>query len=350
MKKKPLKIRLGEIAEIVQGQIVGNENREISGVAPFETACESDISFASDAKFIKQMDNSNAGALIVPLSCKPAAKDLILVENPKAVFAKVMGLFYPPPESEMSLSDKASWGEAFTHGKDVAIAPFVCIANHVTVGDRVCIHPSVAIGDGVVIGNDVVIESNVTILARCTIGNRVIIHAGTVIGSDGFGFAVDKGRYVKIPQTGNVVIEDDVEIGANNTIDRATFGSTMIKCGVKTDNLVHIAHNVTVGENTVIVAQVGIAGSVNIGKQVILAGQSAIAQQLTIGDHAIVGPQSGIAKSIAENEVITGTPGMPHRQYLKVQRIVRKLPELNKAVLNLEKRLKKIEAQIKGVL
>jgi UDP-3-O-[3-hydroxymyristoyl] glucosamine N-acyltransferase len=346
MIKKPLKIRLGEIAEIVRGRIVGNENRQISGVAPFEAACESDISFAADAKFIKQMDNSRAGALIVPLGCNSAVKDLILVENPKAMFAKVMGLFYPPPEPEMSLSDKASWGEAFSHGEGVVIAPFVCIGNHVTVGDRVCIQSNVAIGDGVVIGNDVVIEANVTILERCTIGNRVIIHAGTVIGSDGFGFAVDGGRYLKIPQTGDVVIEDDVEIGANNTIDRATFGSTMIKRGVKTDNLVHIAHNVKVGEDTVIVAQVGISGSVTIGKQVILAGQSAVTQHLTIGDHAIVGPQSGIAKSIAENEVITGTPGMPHRQYLKVQRIVRKLPELNKAVLNLEKRLKKLEEQI----
>jgi UDP-3-O-[3-hydroxymyristoyl] glucosamine N-acyltransferase len=346
MSKKPFKIRLGAIAEFVHGQIVGNENREISGAAPFETACESDISFAAGAKFVKQMNASKAGALIVPLNCKPTDRDLILVENPKAVFARVVGLFYPPHEPEMSFSDKASFGEAFTHGKNVTIAPLVSIGNHVTVGDRVFIHPNSAIGDSVVIGNDVVIESNVAVLERCTIGNRVIIHAGTVIGSDGFGFAADGDQYVKIPQTGNVVIEDDVEIGANNTIDRATFGSTWIKSGVKTDNLVHIAHNVTVGENTVIVAQAGIAGSVTIGKQVIIAGQAGISQHLSIGDHAIVGPQSGIAKSIADNEVITGTPGMPHRRYLKVQQIVQGLPELKKAVSNLEKRLRRIEEQL----
>jgi UDP-3-O-[3-hydroxymyristoyl] glucosamine N-acyltransferase len=350
MIKKPLKMRLGEIAERLQGQIAGNGNREISGVAPFETAGENDISFVAEAKFIKQMDISRAGALIVPLDCRPAARDLIRVKNPKAAFARVMGLFYPPPEPDMFFSDKASLGEAFTYGRDVTIGPFVCIGAHVTVGDRVVIHSNAAIGDGVAIGNDVVIEPNVTIFERCTIGNRVIIHAGTVIGSDGFGFAADGDSYVKIPQTGDVVIEDDVEIGANNTIDRATFATTRIQRGVKTDNLVHVAHNVTVGENTVIVAQAGISGSVTIGRHVIIAGQAGIAQHLSIGDHAIVGPQSGIAKSIGDNEIITGSPGMPHRQFLKVQRIVQGLPELKKMVSSLEKRLEKIEAHIKATL
>jgi UDP-3-O-[3-hydroxymyristoyl] glucosamine N-acyltransferase len=346
MIKKPIEIRLSDIAEIVEGKIVGDENRKISGVAPFESAGESDISYAADAKYTKQIADSNAGALIVPPGCRSTAKDLILVENPKAAFARVMGLFFPPSEPEMSFSDQARLGEAFTHGENVTIAPFAYIGDHVIVGDRVHIHPNVTIGDGAVIGDDVVIEPNVTILERCTIGSRVIIHAGTVIGSDGFGFAREEEHYVRIPQTGSVVIEDDVEIGANNTIDRATFGTTLIKQGVKTDNLVHIAHNVKVGENTVIVAQAGIAGSATIGKQVILAGQVGIAQHLTIGDGAIVGPQSGIAKSIGDNEVITGTPGMPHRQYLKVQRIVQMLPEIRKALSDLEKRLKKIEEEI----
>ena len=343
---QPRKIRLGEIAEIIQGRVVGNKNREISGAAPFEAACESDISFAAEAKFLNRLVDSNAGALIVPRSCGSTARDLILVENPKAAFARVMGLFYPPAEPVWSISDNVHLGEAFTRGEAVAIGPFVCIGNHVTLGDRVHIHPNVTIGDDVVIGNDVVIESHVAILERCIIGDRVIIHAGTVIGSDGFGFAADGEVYVKIPQTGNVVIENDVEIGANNTIDRATFGSTWIRQGAKTDNLVHIAHNVEVGEHTVIVAQVGIAGSVTVGKHVILAGQVGVSQQLTIGDGVIVGPQAGVAKSVADNEVISGTPGIPHRLWLKVQRIVQKLPELRKTVSSLEKRMKKLEEKM----
>jgi UDP-3-O-[3-hydroxymyristoyl] glucosamine N-acyltransferase len=346
MMNNPPKMRLGEIAEIVRGRVVGNENREISGAAPFEAACDSDISFAAEAKFINRLADSNAGALVVPESCESTAKDLILVENPKAAFARVMGLFHLPAEPIWSISDRASVGQAFSRGRQVAIGPFVCIGNHVTLGDRVHIHPNVTIGDGVVIGSDVEIESHVAILDRCTVGDRVIIHAGTVIGSDGFGFAPDGETYVKIPQTGNVVIENDVEIGANNTIDRATFGSTWIKQGVKTDNLVHIGHNVKVGENTVVVAQVGIAGSVTVGKHVILAGQVGISQQVSIGDGAIVGPQAGIAKSIADNEVVSGSPGIPHRLWLKVQRIVQKLPELRKAVSTLEKRVKKLEEDI----
>ena len=342
-----MRMTLGKIAEIVHGQVAGDKDKEILGVAPYETAGEHEITFAADAKFLKQLDTSKAGALIVPLSCTSPAKDLILVKNPKAVFARVMALFYPPEEPGMGISDRANLGEAFSCGRDASIAPFVSIGRRVTVGNRVIIHPNVFIGDDVSIGDDVVIEPNVAVLARCVVGSRVIIHAGTVIGSDGFGFAPDGGRYIKIPQTGNVVIGDDVEIGANNTIDRATFGSTWIQRGVKTDNLVHIAHNVTVGENTVIVAQVGISGSVTIGSQAIIAGQAGIAQHLTIGDHAIVGPQSGIGKSIGDHEVITGTPGMPHKQYLRVQRIVQKLPELSKALSHLERRLEKIEAQLK---
>jgi UDP-3-O-[3-hydroxymyristoyl] glucosamine N-acyltransferase len=342
-----MRLTLGEIAEIVHGQVAGDKNREIIGVAPYEAAGEHEITFAAETKFLKQLDTSKAGALIVPLNCTSAAKDLILAENPKAVFAKVMALFYPPAEPDMCISDRANLGEAFSCGRDVSIAPFVSIGRRVTVGDRVIIHPNVFIGDDVSIGDEVVIEPNAAVLARCVIGSRVIIHAGSVIGSDGFGFVSDGGRYIKIPQTGNVVIEDDVEIGANNTIDRATFGSTWIQRGVKTDNLVHIAHNVTVGEDTVIVAQVGISGSVSIGSHAIIAGQAGIAQHLTIGDHAIVGPQAGIAKSIENNEVISGTPGMPHKQYLRVQRIVRKLPELSKTLSDLDKRLEKIEAQLK---
>ncbi|RLI67760.1 MAG: UDP-3-O-(3-hydroxymyristoyl)glucosamine N-acyltransferase, partial [Candidatus Gerdarchaeota archaeon] len=199
------------------------------------------------------------------------------------------------------------------------------------------------VGDGVRIGNDVIINSNVSVLKDCKIGNRVIIHAGSVIGSDGFGFANDGNRYHKIPQIGIVRIDDDVEIGACNTIDRATFGQTWIKRGVKTDNLVHIAHNVVVGEDTVLVAQVGISGSVTIGNHAILAGQAGVAQHVNIGDRVTIGGQSGISKSVPSDQIISGTPGMPHRLWLKTSSVITKLPDMKKQLNNLEKRMQGLE-------
>ena len=338
-----LTISLAEIARLVQGKIRGDDQLEIRGVAPFEEASPKDISLAADAKYLNRIGESEAGALIVPMTCDAADGNMVLVENPRAAFAKIMACFYPQAKPGDSVSDKANIGEHLSVGQDVQIGPFVSIGNHVSIGNRVAIHPGAVLGDGVTVGNDVVIEPNVVIMERCRIGNRVVIHAGTVIGTDGFGFAQEGERHLKIPQTGNVVIGDDVEIGANNTIDRATFGSTRIGNGVKTDNLVHVAHNVIVGDHTLLIAQVGIAGSVTIGKHVILAGQVGVAPHVVIGDHVMVGPQSGIAKSIPDNQVVTGTPGMPHKHFLKVQRIIQSLPDLRKRILHLEKKLKKPE-------
>lgn len=192
-------------------------------------------------------------------------------------------------------------------------------------------------------GNDVQIYPNVTILERCRIGSRVIIHAGTVIGSDGFGFVPDGKKYYKIPHIGIVQIDDDVEIGAGNAIDRATIGKTWIRRGAKTDNLVHIAHNVTVGEDTALLGQVGISGSVTIGKNAVLAGQVAVADHITIGDEVTASGQTAIVKSVPRGEIVSGTYAMPHRLWLRVQQILPKLPELKKKLTEIEKRLKKIE-------
>jgi UDP-3-O-[3-hydroxymyristoyl] glucosamine N-acyltransferase len=213
---------------------------------------------------------------------------------------------------------------------------FTVICDNVRIGDGVTIYPHVYIGQGAVLGDDVTIYANVTIADGTIIGNRVIIQPGAVIGSDGFGFAPDGEKWKKIPQLGIVQIDDDVEIGASNTIDRATFGKTRIGSGVKTDNQVHIAHNVTVGENSVMVAQVGISGSVTIGKHVILAGQAGVAEHLTIGDGAIIGPASGVAKDVPDKAVYSGAPAQPHRHWLRVQSVVAILPELKKRILKLE--------------
>ena len=337
-------IRLADIAAMVNGELKGDPEKLICGAAPLETAGGREITYAGSVKFLKRIETSKAGAIIVPKGFEAKAFNLIGVENPQVAFAKVLQHFHPPLKKRYGLNAPYHIGKDFSCGRDVSLAPFVAIGDNVTIGDRVRLHPHVALGDGVTLGDDVEIHPNVTIANRCRIGSRVVIHAGTVIGSDGFGFAPDGQMYHKIPQTGIVQIDDDVEIGAGNTIDRATFGRTWIQKGVKTDNLVHIAHNVVVGENTVIVAQVGISGSVTIGKHVILAGQSAVSGHVEIGDNVIVGARGGVSRSLHKGEVVSGAPQMPHKTWLRVQRIMPRLPELKKKIEELEKRLNRMES------
>ena len=344
-----MKILIKDIAELTGGTIQGNSSKIICGAAPFENAKTDEITFAGSAGLLKNIDQTGAGAVLVPKNFEKSEKELILVDNPNVAFTKVLAFFYPPSNpgyftaKNKGISPDARMGENFKCGIDTLIAPFVATGKNVVLGDRVILHPGVVIGDDVKIGDDTKIYPNVTIYDKCKIGNRVIIHAGSVIGSDGFGFAPDGTRYYKIIHTGLVLIEDDVEIGANNTIDRGTFGETLIKQGVKTDNMVHIAHNVIIGENSVIVAQVGISGSTTIGKNAILAGQAGIAGHLKIGDNVTIGPQAGIAKPVPDGSIVSGTPEMPHRLWLKVQNILPKLPELKRTLRKLEKRLDKIE-------
>ncbi len=345
---KNMEIPLSKISEVVKGELKGDPIKNIRGIAPFDSATQDDITFASNVKFLKKINETGAGAVLVPRDFQGSFQNIIKVDNPHVAFTRVMKLFYPSQKPEPGISSSVSIGKNFIHGKDSCIAPFVVIGNDVKLGDRIVIHPNVVIGDKVVIGNDVEIFPNVSILERCIVGSRVTIHAGTVIGSDGFGFASDGKTYYKIPHIGIVKIEDDVEIGAGNTIDRATFGKTWIKRGVKTDNLVHIAHNVTVGEDTVLVAQVGIAGSTTIGKHVTVAGQAAISGHITVGDNVIVGGKSGVAKSVPSGEVVSGTPEMPHKLWLRVQRIIPRLPELKKKLTEIDKRLQKIEGEKNG--
>jgi len=338
-----MELPLSSIAEIVEGEVSGDGNQKIRGAASFEDAKDDEITFAGQSKFLKGIEDTDAGAVIVPKNFQASTKNIVRVDNPQLAFIKVLNLFQPSLKPAAGISKDACIGKAFICGEDVSIAPFSVIGNHVAFGHRVVLYPNVVIGDNVTIGNDVKIYPNVTILERCVIGDRVIIHAGTVIGSDGFGFTPEGGKHHKIPHVGIVRIDNDVEIGAGNTIDRATFGETRIHSGVKTDNLVHIAHNVIVGENSLLVAQVGISGSVTIGKNAILAGQAGIGGHLDIGDNAIVGPQAGVAKSVPDGETVSGTIAMPHRAWLRVQRIIPKLPELARKLSEIDQRLKNLE-------
>lgn len=334
---------LAELARTVGGTVIGDESLTITGAAPFDAAEESELTLAVDSKYLKRLDETRAGAIIVPKGIETPGRTLLAVANPGVAFAHILQRFHPRKPPEDAISPDARVGDNFRRGEAVSIGPFVVIGRDVTVGSRVRIHPGVVIEDGVTMGDDVEISPNVTVRERCVIGSRVLIHSGTVIGGDGFGFAPDGERYHKIPHTGIVRIGDDVEIGALNAIDRATFGETRIENGVKTDNLIHIAHNVVVGENTVLVAQVGVSGSTTIGKNAILAGQVGVTGHLKIGDRVTIGAQSGIAKSIPDGETVSGSPEMPHKLWLRVVKIIPMLPELKKRIFELEKRLRKIE-------
>lgn len=339
-----MKTSLSKIAQLVEGDIIGSSSLMIRGAAPFDMADENQITVAGVAKYLKALDATAAGAILVPRNIQTAKQPLVQVDNPMVAFAKVMHYFHPPQKPEAGIHPSASIGHEVQIGHEVCIGPMAVIGNRVIVGDRIWLQPGVVIGDHVEIGNDVTLYPNVTVAAGCKIGNRVVIHSGTVIGSDGFGYAPDGKSYHKIPHIGFVQIDDDAEIGANNTIDRGTFGKTWLRRGVKTDNLVHIAHNVTVGENTVLVAQVGISGSVSIGKNAILAGQAGIAGHLTIGDGATIGPQTGVGKPVPDGQIVmSGLPEMPQRLWLRVQRLIPKLPEFSKRLSRLEKQLQALE-------
>jgi UDP-3-O-[3-hydroxymyristoyl] glucosamine N-acyltransferase len=339
---------LKELAETVSGEVAGNPERVVSGAAPFELAGPDQITYAGSVKFCRRIRETGAGAVIVPRDFFCDEKDLIRAASPEVAFARILSLLYPQPRPAPGIRPSARIGAGLTCGRDVAVGECAVVGEEVVFEDGVCIGAGCYIGDRVRIGTETVIQPNVTILEDCVIGARVIIHSGTVIGGDGFGYASDGKQHHKITHRGIVQIDDDVEIGSCNTIDRATFGRTWIQRGVKTDNLVHIAHNVQVGEGALLVAQTGISGSVTIGTRAILAGQAGVSQHLHIGDGAIVGPQSGLSKDVDAGDIVTGSPAMPHRTWLKVHSTLPRLPDLVKQVADLRRRLEAMEKQATG--
>lgn len=338
---------LKELAEYVEGTILGDESIVISGIAGLDEAKEGEISFLSNPRYAKKVKHTKASALIASEEIKDFDRPLLLSKNPNLAYAKIVRLFHKEFRPAPGIDEKAIIGERTQIGKDCCISPFVYIGEEAVIGDRVIIYPLVFIGNGVKIGNDTLIYANCSIRERCLIGQRVIIHSGAVIGSDGFGFAREGHSYYKIPQVGIVQIDDDVEIGANVTIDRATLGKTWIKRGVKIDNLVHIAHNVVVGEDTVLVAQVGISGSTEIGKNVSLAGQVGVVGHLKIGDNVIVGAKSGVAADVEAGKTVSGIPAYDHREWLKTSVILPKLSEIRRQVNHLLKEVEVLKSHLK---
>ncbi|MFQ5454600.1 MAG: UDP-3-O-(3-hydroxymyristoyl)glucosamine N-acyltransferase [Nitrospirota bacterium] len=341
-----MEIRLGEIAKLIGGRVSGRDDVRIRGVSGIREAKEGDITFVSNRKYAKELANTKASAIIISEDMSEISTpsvSLLITNDPYYAFCRIISLFYKKKYRPIGVSDTAYIGKDVALGNDLSIYPFVTVSDSSIIGDRVVIYQGSYVGEGTEIGSDTIIYPNVTIREDVVIGKRVIIHSGTVIGSDGFGYAKHDGRYHKILQVGGVIVEDDVEIGANVAIDRAVMGKTIIKRGTKIDNLVQIGHNVSIGEDSVIVSQVGISGSVEIGDRATLAGQVGVAGHINIGDDVIVGGKSGVTRDIKNKSIVSGFPTIPHNKWLKAQILFSHLPEIKKSICFLEERIKKIE-------
>ena len=335
-----------QIAQLVGGRVIGDERHVVENVAEVAAAGPRDVASLHNMKYLAAAQAAPAGCLLAPPAAQGAdcaAKAKIIVDDPQAAFALLLGLIDAARREKVppGVSAKASVHALATIGKNVHIGDFTVIEKGAAVGDGAVIMPQCYIGENARIGRDALLYPQVVVREDCALGDRVIVHSGTVIGSDGFGFTTDRktGRHAKIPQIGNVVIHDDVEIGANVTIDRATLGETLVEAGAKIDNLVQLGHNVRVGRDCLIVSQAGVAGSTTLGRSVILAGQAGIAGHLTIGDGAAITAQTGVMSDVPPKAVLFGSPGRPHREAFKLQALYGRLPEIAARVKALEKKI-----------
>jgi len=341
--QRTLAFTLREIAERVAGEVVGGDELRITGINSLTDASEGELSFFTSPRYKDQLARTRASALLVPRRVDGYPGSQVIVSNPALAYARVAELFAPPPARYPGVSDRAFVQPSALVGKGASVYPSVYVGERAEIGEDAILFPGVFVGDRVKIGKRTVLFPNVSVLHDCLVGNDVVIHAGCVIGADGFGFVRDGAANVKIPQLGIVQIDDQVEIGANSCVDRAALGKTWIRSGVKTDNLVQIAHNVVVGEDTVIVAQTAIGGSARVGKQVVIGGQVAVGDHVAVSDRAMIGSQSGVPKSIPEGQVVSGTPAMPHRLWLKTSSLIPKLPDFVARLKDLEKKLADLE-------
>ncbi len=336
-------MKIAEIAEWIGATIEGDESIEITGLAKIEEAQSGQLAFIANPKYAKYIETTGASAVLVDFDFPRSEKTLLRTDNPYFAFLKLAKKFYRQAPQISGVHESAVIGEGTTLGKNAAIAPFVFIGKNCRIGDDVTLFPGVFIGDDCHVGDNCLIYSNVSIREQCKIGDNCILHPGAVIGADGFGYAVEGGRYHKLPQMGIVVIEDDVEIGANTTIDRATLGETRICKGAKVDNLVQVAHNVEIGGHTAVAAQTGVAGSTKVGRYVMVGGQAGITGHIKIGDKAKIGARAGVTKSVPGNIFVTGFPARPFRQEMREHASLARLPELLQQFKQLQKRVQELE-------
>jgi len=327
-------VSVAALAEMVGGQVIGDRHVLIRGFAPLDTAGAEEVTFLAKANMAELLQTTGAGAVIVPLEVTEVDNiPGIRVKDPYLAVAVIHGFFVHEPFQAKGIHPRAFIGEQCLVGRRITVGPLAVLGNRVKLGERVTVEAGAVIGDDVEIGDDSTIKANVTIYNNSLLGKRVTIHAGTVIGSDGYGYSAnERGEHIKRPQVGRVRIDDDVEIGANCCIDRAAYGVTWIKSGVKIDNLVQVAHNVVVGENSLLVAQVGIAGSTTLGRNVVLGGQAACSGHITLGDRVMVAARGGVHNDQPQGAVVGGAPAIPIRQWTKACAVFAKLPELQSKV------------------
>ena len=338
-----------QIAAFIQGEIIGDENATVHTFAKIEEGIPGAISFLSNPKYTPYIYETKASIVLVNKDFTPEQEvkpTLIKVDNAYESLAKLLNLYEMSKPKRTGIDARAYVAETAKIGKDVYIAPFACIGDHAEVGDNTVIHPHATVGGGAKIGSNCILYANSTVYHDCRVGNNCILHAGCVIGADGFGFAPTPQGYEKIPQIGIVILEDNVEVGANTCIDRATMGATVIHSGVKLDNLVQIAKNDAIGAHTVMAAQVGIAGSTKVGEWCMFGGQVGIAGHLKIGNQVNLGAQSGVPGNIKSGSQLIGTPPMELKQFFKASIVQKSLPEMQIELRNLRKEIEELKQQL----
>ena len=338
-----MKFTAAQIAGILDGIVEGDENVEVSRLSKIEEGTKGSLTFLSNPKYTQYIYSTEASITIVNkdfISENHISSTLIRVQNAYKSFSKLLDYYNQVKMNKVGIEQPVFVSESAKHGENIYIGAFAYIGENVKIGDNVKIYPNAYIGDNVVLGNNVVVFAGAKIYSECIVGNNCIIHSGVILGADGFGFTPnDKGEFIKVPQTGNVVLEADVDIGAGTTIDRATLGSTVIRKGVKLDNQIQIAHNVEIGENTVIAAQTGIAGSTKIGKNCMIGGQVGIVGHITIGDNVRIQAQSGIGRNVKDNETLQGSPALNYGDYNKIYVHFKNFPKIVDRLNSIEKDL-----------
>ncbi len=338
---------LAVLADLVGGCVSGDPSTSVSGVAPLDLAGPGQISFLANPKYKEKLADCNAAAVIAhPSLIGSLATPLILIENPYLAFAKILTFFEVSPHVGLGVMAGAHVHSDATFGENVTIYPGAVVSAGARIGKGTQLHSGVVIGEDAVVGEDCLLHANTTVREKCILGNRVILQPGAVVGSDGFGFAPDGQSYYKIPQVGQVIIEDDVEIGACSCVDRGTLGITRIGRGVKIDNLVQIAHNVQVGEDTVMASQSGIAGSAVIGKHCTFGGQTGVAGHIKVGDNVTLAGRGGISNNAEGYQMLAGLPAMPHRDWLKATMTMTHLPEMRRELKRLKKEIEELKSKL----
>jgi UDP-3-O-[3-hydroxymyristoyl] glucosamine N-acyltransferase len=339
-------VKLSDLASVIDGELRGDGSVDITGVSPIEPADRiqrGHIVIADSQRNFLIAEASDAAAIAVSIDTPASAKPLVRVKRTTLALAKILEIFHPAQRPPAGVHPTAFVAPTATLAPDVHVGPNAVVKDGVSIGDRSVVDAGAVIGERVTIGADCVIHSNATLYRDIHLGDRVIVHGGAVIGSDGFGYVQQGTTRIKIPQVGTVILEDDVEIGANAAIDRSTLGATVIKRGTKIDNLVQIAHNVVVGENTVICGLTGISGSVTIGDNVTLAGQVGLADHVSIGSNATIGAQSGVTKDLEGGHYYLGSPAVPIGQASRQYAVIANLPELSKRVRELERQIERLK-------